>query len=175
MSQFKVNFLPKSHLVCVHLVVTCKLCGKSHCFLGKFTQLTLILHDCSQVHMRRSWIGSPGSIPPTCSPWPASSAPWSSTDLWRRGRDLFLALVLHSTPPTRRSNSILAGNYNSRVESSANGKLLILGMCVLFPCGTHFNHIKVLKGNTIFSFLVVLDIYFVFFPSLIPSWKRPMP
>ena len=33
------------HLVCVNLEVLRKLCEKSRCFLGKFTQLAQILHD----------------------------------------------------------------------------------------------------------------------------------
>ena len=110
-------------------------------FLGVWGKKTgmLLLKDwtrcpchCPSLH-RCTWGGAESATPPTFSPWPASSAPWSSTDLSRRGQDLFLAFFLHSTPPTRRSNSILAGNYNSRVESSANGKFHILGMCIVYP------------------------------------------
>ena len=41
--------LNSSDLVCINLVVLCKYCEKSRCFLGKFTQLAQILHN------RRSW------------------------------------------------------------------------------------------------------------------------
>ena len=92
--------------------------------------------------MRRSWIGSPGWTPPTLSPWPASSAPWSSTDLSRRGRDLFLALFLHSIPLGEVTVYWLATTTPEwRARQTASCLFLA---CVPFPCGTHFNLVKVL-------------------------------
>ena len=39
--------------VCVNLAVLHKLCEKSRCFPGKFTQLAQILHDCRSSHSQQ--------------------------------------------------------------------------------------------------------------------------
>ena len=40
-----LTFSVQNHTWCVNLVILRKFCKKSHCFPGKFTQLTQILHD----------------------------------------------------------------------------------------------------------------------------------
>ena len=146
MSQFKVNFLPKSHLLCVHLVVPYKLCGKSHCFLGKFTQLTLIFHRCT-------WGGTGSAALAEHLQPPLHDRLHLLPDHLQTCQEeveiFFLPFFSIPHPLLGEVTVYWLATTTPEWRARQTASCLFLA-CVSFPCGTHFNRVKVLKDNALF-------------------------